>query len=118
VKVELRLERESVSPGEDLVGQVVALEGGPARKLTLTVTFFERSPAFLVPAFTSSAVVHEGELPTGASVDFTYRIPDWATPGVKGEHGELYWELEAAVDERGLDTTARRRFGVEPAPAS
>lgn len=114
MKLAIALDAELVAPGETLTGLVNVLEGGESRSLTLTVSFCERSPAYMATPFSHSGVIHEGDLATGEAITFEYEIPEWATPGVKGEHGELYWEVEAASDEPGLDTHVRHVFDVVP----
>lgn len=112
MKLELRLDRDRVAPGEELTGDVVVVEGGESRALTLTVGFHERSPSFHEVPFGATGVLHEGELATGATIPFRYELPAWAAPGVEGRYGELFWEVEAASDDPGLDTRARARFDV------
>jgi hypothetical protein len=115
VKLAIALDSEVVAPGKKLTGLVNVLEGGESRSLTLTVSFRERSPAYIAAPFSRSSVIHEGDLATGQAVTFEYDVPEWALPGVKSEHGELYWELEAVSDEPGLDTHVRRVFQVASA---
>ena len=108
MKLELELESDRVAPGDKVVGRVLVHEGGPSRSLTLSVSFHERSSGYDVIPFSSSAVVHEGELPTGAAVDFHFLLPADALPSVNGKQGELYWQIEATADRPGLDAHARR----------
>ena len=117
MKLELRLDGDPVAAHEDLTGHVLVVEGGSSRSLTVTARFCERSPSFGAVAFSSVVAVHEGDLATGQAVEFRWRLPAWAPPGVKGARGELFWELEAHSDERGLDTRVTRRFEVVPARA-
>lgn len=112
MKLEIRLDAEHVAPGEELAGHILVLDDGASRALRLTVSFRERSPAYLETLFAESVVIHEGDLATGQTVAFRYEMPDWAQPGVKGKHGELFWELEATSDEPGRDTHVRRRIDV------
>lgn len=115
MKLEIQLDAHRVAPGQELIGHVLVLEGGPSRSLTLTVSFCERSPGYMSTPFSRSGVLYEGDLATGQAVEFRYEMPDWAAPGVKGQHGELYWELEATSDEPGFDTRVRRRIEIVPA---
>jgi len=112
VKLDLQLDAEGVAPGDGLSGRALVLEGGRSRSLTLTVSFCESSPSYQSVAYTQSTVLHEGDLVTGQAAEFRIGLPDWAPPGVKGKHGELYWELEVVSDEPGLDTRARERLEV------
>ncbi len=112
MKLAITLDSDAVAPGEKLTGVVDVLEGGESRSLTLTINFCERSPSFVATPFSRSGVIHEGDLATGQAVTFEYDVPDWALPGVKSEHAEVYWELEAVSDEPGLDTRVRRVFQV------
>lgn len=119
MKLDIQLDAEIVAQGEELTGHVRVLEGGASRSLTLTMSFCERSPAFLTTPFSERGILFEGDLAGGQAVEFRYRLPDWARPGVKGKHGELFWQLEAVSDEPGFDTRCSRRFEVaSPARAS
>ena len=113
MKLTIALDSEVVASGEKLSGLVNVEEGGECRSLTLTVRFCESSPAFMAAPFSRSSVIHEGNLATGQAVTFEYDVPEWALPGVKSEHAELYWEIEAVSDEPGLDTHVQRRFEVD-----
>ncbi|MDQ3874252.1 MAG: hypothetical protein M3322_01690 [Actinomycetota bacterium] len=57
-------------------------------------------------------MLHERDLATGQDVPFRFVVPEGAPPSAKGEHRELFWEVEAVSDERGLDTRASRTFEV------
>jgi hypothetical protein len=118
VKLEIRLDADRVAPGQALTGHVYVLEGGRSRSLTLTVGFRERSPGYMADAFGTSGVLHQGDLATGQAVEFRVELPDSALPGVKGEHGELFWEIEAVSDEPGFDTRTSRVFEVAPPSAT
>lgn len=118
MKLDIQLDADRVAAGQELTGHVLVLEGGPSRSLMLTVSFRERSPGYLSTPFSSSGVLYEGDLATGQAVEFRYEMADWASPGVKGKHGELFWELEAVSDEPGLDTRVSRVFEVAPSLAS
>jgi hypothetical protein len=112
VKLALEVDAEPVAPGEEVTGRVVVVEGGRSRSLTLAVSFRERSPAYLETPFSTSGVLHEGDLAAGQAVEFRFVLPEGALPGVKGKNGELFWELEAVSDEPGLDTRASRVLDV------
>jgi hypothetical protein len=112
VKLEIALDSEVVTPGGTLKGLVEVLEGGEARSLTLTVSFCESSPSYMAVPFSRGGVIQEGELTAGQTVTFAYDLPDWAPPGVKSEHAELYWQVEAVADRPGLDARASRRFQI------
>jgi hypothetical protein len=116
VKLELQLDADRVAPGEEVTGRVLVHEGGRSRALTLTVSFCESSPSYQSAPLSQSTVLHEGDLAAGQAVEFRCELPELAPPGVKGKHGELYWELEVVSDEPGFDTRARRRFEVVAAP--
>jgi hypothetical protein len=116
VKLELRLDADRVAPGRELAGHVLVLEGGESRSLTLTVRLCERSPGYLEIQFGHTAVLSEGDLATGQTVEFRFELPKEAPPSVKGKHGELYWELEAASDAPGLDARASQIFEVTAPP--
>ena len=116
MKLELRLADDVAAPGQELSGHVLVHEGGPSRALTLTLSFRERSPSFLATPFSEGRVIHEGDLGPGEAVEFRVEVPAWATPGVKGRHGELFWELEVVSDSPGLDARASRVVEVERRP--
>ena len=108
MKLAIELDAERFAGGERVSGRVLVLEGGRSRSLTLTLSFRERSPSYLETAFSEGGVVHEGDLATGQALEFGFVLADDAPPGVKGEHGELFWELEAVSDEPGLDARVSR----------
>jgi hypothetical protein len=112
VKLDVQLDADRVAPGQELSGHVLVLEGGRSRSLTLTVSFCEQSPGYLSVPFSQSGVLYEGDLATGQAVEFRCELPEAAPPSVKGEHGQLFWELEVVSHEPGLDTHARRVFDV------
>jgi hypothetical protein len=118
VRLAIELDAERVAAGEEVSGRVVAREGGRSRALTLTVSFRERSPAFLETRFSDAGVIHEGDLATGQAVEFRFVLPAGALPSVKGRHGELFWELQAVSDEPGLDTRVNRMLEVTVAPSA
>lgn len=114
MKLALELDGERFRPGESVTGRVTAVEGDDeTRRLTIAVTFAERTRDFAVPSSTEH-LLHEGPLRTGQIVDFSFDLPRDALPSVKSEHAELYWELDVASDEPGLDTHATRRLVVDP----
>jgi hypothetical protein len=117
VRLELELDAESVQPGGTVAGRVHVVEGGDSRELTLTLTFYEHTRDFTIPASQMSTVVHEGALATGDSYEFSVTLPDDAVPSVETKNGKLYWELELRSDERGLDTHLRRELRVSGASA-
>jgi hypothetical protein len=116
VKLELRLDADRVAPGRELAGHVLVLEGGQSRSLTLTVRLCERSPGYLEIPFSHTLVLSEGDLATGQAIDFRCELPEGAPPSVKGKHGELFWELEAASDAPGLDARVSQTFQVTAQP--
>lgn len=112
MKLALELDADQVAAGEAVTGRVLVLEGGRSRSVTLTLSFRERSPAYLETSSSTSAVIHEGDLATGRALEFRLALPADAFPSVKGRHGELFWEVEAVSDEPGLDTRVSRRLEV------
>jgi hypothetical protein len=112
VKLALHLESERIVAGGRCAGRVEVLEGGAARSLSLSLTFYERSGDYTSIPFTSSHVVHEGDLTTGRLFDFSFGMPAEAPPSFKGEHSELVWELDLKCDESGFDTHVNRRLEV------
>lgn len=112
MKLALELDAELIALGQVLTGRVNVIEGGPSRSLTLTVSFRERTRDFAATPYSSTGIVHSGELATGQSVEFTYTVPSEALPSVKCEHSELAWELELHSDEPGFDTVVRHPFAV------
>jgi hypothetical protein len=112
VKLELRPEADRIAPGRELTGHVLVLEGGQSRSLTLTVRLCERSPGYLAIPISRTVILSGGDLATGQAVDFRCELPEDAPPSVKGRHGELFWELEAASDAPGFDVRASHGFVV------
>jgi hypothetical protein len=115
VKLELELVSDSVPAGRTVAGRVRVVQGGDSRELTLTLTFYEHTRDFTIPAAQTSSVVHEGAVATGDSYEFSFALPDDAVPSVETRNGKLYWELELRSDERGLDTRVRREIRVSGA---
>jgi hypothetical protein len=115
VKLELELTAESIPLGGTVAGRIKVVEGGDSRELTLTLTFYEHTRDFTIPAAQTSSVVHEGAVTTGDSYEFSFALPENAVPSVETKNGKLYWELDAHSDERGLDTHVRREIRVSGA---
>jgi hypothetical protein len=112
LELELELASESVPAGGMVAGCVQVAEGGDSRELTLTLTFYEHTRDFSIPAAQTSAVVHEGPITTGDSYEFSFALPEDAVPSVETKNGRLYWELELRSDEPGFDTHVRRELRV------
>ncbi len=112
MKLALELESDRVVAGEPISGRVEVLEGGPSRSLALTVSFHERARGYTATPYSSTSVLHEGDLATGQTIGFTLTMPADGPPTVKCEHSELCWELEVTSDEPGLDAHARRPVEV------
>jgi hypothetical protein len=112
VKLELVLQSDHVTPGGEVAGHVDVTEGGASRSLTVTVTFNEKTRDYSATPYSSSFVVHEGDVTAGESYTFSFTLPATAPTSAKSRNGELYWELEVKSDERGLDSHARERLEV------
>jgi len=112
VKLDLELAAERVAPGKTVAGRVHVVEGGDSRELTLTLTFYEHTRDFAIPAAQTSAVVHQGTVTRGDAYEFSFALPDDAVPSVETKNGKLYWELELRSDEPGVDTHVRRELPV------
>ena len=95
-------------------GSVLVLEGGPSRRLEVTLEYREKTEEdFQETVRTlSTGDLHTGELATGASYPFEIALPADALPSFRSAHGELYWELDARSDEPGRDSHERRRIEV------
>lgn len=112
MKLELELTAESIPPGGTVTGRINVIEGGDSRDLTLTLTFYEHTRDFTIPAAQTSAVVHQGAVSTGDSYEFSFALPEDTVPSVETKNGKLYWELELRSDEPGFDTHVRRELRV------
>jgi hypothetical protein len=112
VKLDLELAAESVAPGKTVAGRVHVAEGGDSRELTLTLTFYEHTRDFTIPAAQTSAAVHQGTVRTGDAYEFSFALPEDAVPSVETKNGKVYWELELRSDEPGFDTHVRRELRV------
>ena len=112
MKLALELDSDRFAPGGHVRGKVNVIEGGKSRALTLTLSFHEQTRDYSAISYSAGAVLHQGDLTAGESYDFGFELPAEAQPSVKAEHSELYWELDARSDERGLDTHAGRRIEV------
>lgn len=109
---QLQLERERFAPGERVAGAVLVTEGGGSRGLAVTLAFHETSPDYDETPVSSTQALHTGDLEAGQSLAFAFELPPDALPGIRSEHGELYWELDVKSDETGPDTHERRRIEV------
>ncbi len=112
MKLEIELQSDHVGPGGDVAGQVNVTEGGKSRSLTLNLSFYEQTRDYLVAAYSTGFVVHEGEVRQGESYEFSFTLPSEAPTSAKTKNGKLYWELEVKSDEPGVDTHSRRRLEV------
>jgi len=112
VKLTLDIDPDHIVLGTRVAGRVTVVEGGPSRSLTVTVSFHEKTRDFDVVSDSEDFVVHEGDLVTGQTYDFSFNMPVEAPPSVRCEHSELYWELNLKSDEPGVDTHASRRLEV------
>ena len=111
MKLALELRDRAVA-GEQLSGAIRVEEGGESRLLTLTVAFHEETRDYSVVPVSSDRVLHEGELVTGQTVEFTLDVPADAPPSYKGEHSELWWEVAVHSADPGFDTRVSRRLEV------
>ena len=112
MKLALELDSDRVAAGAPVAGRVVVLGGGESRSLTLTVSFHERTSSYGAVPYSSSSVLHEGDVADGQTFDFDFTLPAESPPSVKGKHAELFWELEARSDRPGFDTRVLRRIEV------
>lgn len=112
MKLELELRSDRVAPGGEVAGRVNVIEGGKSRKLTVTVSFHERSRDYAAMPYTEEFELHQGDVVAGKSYDFSFNLPAEAPTSAKTKHGELYWELKVSSDEGGRDSHASRRLEV------
>lgn len=112
MKLEIELQSDHVKLGGDVAGHVNVIEGGKSRSLSLNLSFYEKTRDYVVTARTTGFVLHEGEIAVGESYEFSFTLPADAPTSAKSKNGELYWELEVASDESGLDTHSRHRLEV------
>lgn len=112
MKLELELDADPLVAGKEVTGRVKVAEGGSSRDLTLTLSFHERSRDYQVVRYSSDLAVHQGDLLTGHSFDFSFTTPRGAPPSLKTAHGELYWEVAVTSDDAGRDTKVVRRVDV------
>ena len=113
MKLALELASDQVAAGDEVTGHVQVLEGGPARSLTLTLSFHEWTRDFAAVRYSSGGVVHEGDLVTGEPIAFNFTVPAEAPPSIKAEHSELYWELDVQSDRPGRDANASLRVEIQ-----
>jgi hypothetical protein len=114
LRLECELERERYRPGESVRGTVLVLEGGPSRRLEVTLEYREKTEEDFQATVRTlrTGELHNGDLTTGASYPFEIVLPADALPSFGSAHGELYWELDARSDEPGRDSHERRRIEV------
>lgn len=112
MKLDLALQSDRMKPGGDVAGHIEVVEGGEPRSLTVTLSFYEKTRDYFVTAYSTSFVVHEGDVAKGESYDFSFTLPAEAPTSAQSKNGQLYWELEVRSDEHGLDSHARCRLEV------
>jgi hypothetical protein len=101
------------APGDTVRGQVVVDQDVSARQLLVSLRYVEKSPDYEECAVEVAAgPLAQGDLRTGATVDFALELPSDALPGYVSGHGSLRWEVDAWIDKRGLDPHARVEFQV------
>ena len=112
----LALERDRLEPGEWLRGEVVVLQQADARSLEVFVHYLERTEDYKEPALTGrTGPLHRGPLPAGARLPFALQLPPEAPPPYRSRFGELYWEVDAKLDQPGRDAHAEQRIAVAAA---
>jgi hypothetical protein len=108
-------------PGDWVRGHVAVLDDVDARDLRVTVRFRERSPDYTATVREiSTGELHTGDVLAGQKYEFSVQIPADALPTFSSANGALYWDVEARLNQFGVDTTAERRIdvSVERAAAS
>lgn len=112
MKLAVDLNGERFRRGERVAGRVTVVESDDeARRLTMTISFVERTRDYVVPS-SNEHVLHDGPLRAGQTVAFDFALPADARPSVKSEHAELYWEIDLKSDAPGLDAHLTRRLVV------
>jgi hypothetical protein len=110
----IEVDGDTFTPGEWVRGRVRVAEGGNSRALSVELRFRERTSDYSATAATyGQSVLHQGELAPGMSFDFAIQLPADCFPSFQSEHAELFYEVHARSDERGLDTHADARFEVK-----
>ena len=110
----IEVDGDAFKPGEWVRGRIRVVDGGNSRALSVELRFRERTSDYSATAATYGAsVLHQGELTPGMSFDFAIELPADCFPSFQSEHAELFYEVRARSDERGLDTHADARFEVK-----
>jgi hypothetical protein len=114
-RFELRLDRERYAPGDAIRGTIRVLDGGRSRSVEARLQYNEKTEDYAVAAISvSSGPLQTGDVAPGASFAFELALPADALPNYRGEHGELYWEIDVKSEELGPDSHERRRIDVAP----
>jgi hypothetical protein len=115
MKLGLVVEDRPHAAGEWIRGRVEVQEGGHSRRLTVSLLQRDRTTDYKgVVSRIDAPELHQGDLEAPASFDFNVQVPEDAVPSYSGSYGEIYWELDAKSDERGMDTHARLVIRVTP----
>jgi Arrestin (or S-antigen), N-terminal domain len=110
----VELDSDTFTPGDWVRGRLRVVEGGSSRALNVEVRFRERTKDYSATAATyGQTQLHQGELTRGMSFPFAIQLPADCFPTFQSEHAELFYEVHARSDERGLDTHADARFEVK-----
>ena len=100
-------------PGDWVRGHVAILEDIAARDLSVTLRFRERSPDYSATVREmSSGELHTGDVLAGQSYEFSVQIPADALPTFSSRNGALYWQVEARLNQFGIDTRAAQGIDV------
>lgn len=118
-RLRVDLERDTFAPGDAVRGRLRVTAGGRCRQLLLCLQLREETADYSrVVRRVPGAVLHEGDLVTGAAHAFAVALPADAPPSFCSAHGRLWWELEIWSDP--TRSIGRKEFRVEvtrPVPA-
>jgi hypothetical protein len=88
-----------VTAGATVAGDVVVIEGGPARAARAWLELIERvGPRTKAGRRESEAVIADGDLVADAVLRFALPLPADAQPDLETDAGALHWDLVVAVD--------------------
>jgi hypothetical protein len=99
VRLRIDIDAVRVTAGDTIGGDVVVIEGGPARTTRAWLELVERvGRRTTAGRVESEIVIAEGPLAEDAVVRFALPLPADAQPDLETDVGMLHWDLVISVD--------------------
>jgi hypothetical protein len=99
VRLRIDIGAVRVTAGDTVAGDIIVVEGGPARATRAWLELVERVGARMKAGrVESEALIAEGELAPDSVLRFALPLPADAEPDLETDVGGLHWDLVVAVD--------------------